>query len=172
MLRWIEQIGQLCFSELMHVYEESNMAIGQERYHYLALSDQLREAEQDFYQYLCSVFFRQAGACYAVWVENNQYTSAVRVEPFADGLLLCGLETAPDLRRKGYGQALISALQVYLSDRFTGKLYSHVSKRNFSSLALHEKCGFLVIKDYAVHVDGSVFHDSVTLLYEFKKTES
>lgn len=172
MLRVIESVGKLCFSDLMQVYVESNAKIGRERYPSFCSDDQLREAEQDFYQYLRSVFFSQTGARYAVWIENNRYLSAVRIEPFSDGLLLCGLETAPDFRRKGYGKALITALQSYLSCSSRGRLYSHVSKSNISSLDLHKACGFRVIKDYAVHVDGSVFHDSVTMLYEFEKTES
>ena len=172
MLRVIERIGQLCFSDLMQVYIESNAKIGRERYPSFGSDDQLREAEQDFYQYLRSVFFSQTGARYAVWIENNRYFSAVRIEPFSDGLLLCALETAPGFRRKGYGKALITALQSYLSCSSSGRLYSHVSKSNISSLDLHKSCGFRVIKDYAVHVDGSVFHDSVTMLYEFEKTES
>lgn len=172
MLRVIDSIGHLCFSELMQVYVESNSKMGQERYPAYSSDDQLLEAEQDFYHYLRSDFFSQPGACYAVWIENGQYLSAARIEPYADGLLLCGLETAPKYRRKGYGKALITALQSYLARSSGGQLYSHVAKSNVFSLELHKRCGFRVIKDYAVHVDGSVFRDSVTMVYEFEKTES
>ena len=169
MLKVIDKLSRLKFSDLMRVYEENNLLTGREQYPRLSEANQLREAEQDFYEYLRSVFFRQKDARYAVWEEQNRYISAVRLEPYSDGVLLCALETAPDYRRKGYGELMIRALQSYLQGM---KIYSHVAKSNTASVELHKKCGFQIMKDYAVHMDGSVFHDSVTMVYECEKTES
>lgn len=169
MLKVINKLSQLKFSDLMQVYEETNLLTGREHYPGLSENAQLREAEQDFYEYLRSVFFRQKAARYAVWEEQSRYISAVRIEPFWDGVLLCALETAPEYRRKGYGELMIRELQQYLG---ISRIYSHVAKSNLASLQLHKKCGFQIMKNHAVHMDGSVFRDSVTMVYECKKTES
>lgn len=169
MLKVINKLSQLKFTDLMQVYEETNLLTGREHYPGFSETAQLREAEQDFYEYLRSVFFCQLNARYAVWEKENKYISAVRLEPYLDGILLCALETAPEYRRKGYGELMIRELQLYLGG---SRIYSHVSKSNLASLQLHKKCGFQIMKNHAVHMDGSVFHDSVTMVYECKKTES
>lgn len=169
MLKVINKLSQLKFSDLMQVYEETNLLTGREHYPGLPETAQLREAEQDFYEYLRSVFFRQKNAKYAVWEEHGRYLSAVRLEPYLDGVLLCALETAPEYRRKGYGELMVKELQLYLGGM---RIYSHVAKANTPSIELHKKCGFQIIKDYALHMDGSVFRDSVTMIYVCEKTES
>ena len=58
MLKIINTISQLKFSKLMCVYSEGNLLNGSERYPYLSLESQIREAEHDFYNYLNEVFFR------------------------------------------------------------------------------------------------------------------
>ena len=172
MLKVIHSIQELAFSQLMSVYEESNTLNGQDKYPNASIYTQLREAEQDFFQYLSEVFFRQKSSFYAIWEENEKYVSALRIEPYLDGLLLCALETVPYVRRKGYACQLISVVLQYLGDRGSGTLYSHVSKRNSASLNAHFQCGFRIIKDHAVYSDGSVLPDSYTLAYEYKKSET
>ena len=121
---------------------------------------QIALAEQDFYQYLKDCFFPTFGAVYAVWMEENEYISALRLEPYKDGFLLEALETAPKHRRKGYAVKLIRAVLAQMPDQ---RIYSHVSKRNVPSLAVHEKCGFRKISDSAIYIDGSVNHRACTL---------
>ena len=94
-------------------------------------------------------------------MENDVYFSALRLEPYEDGLLLEALETAPAHRRKGYAEKLIRAVQA----EFLQKIYSHVSKKNTASLAVHQKCGFRQVLDYAKYIDGSVVRSAVTLCY-------
>ena len=155
----------------MAVYFEGNRDNGMDRYPFLSSDEQLRNAESDFYNYLRSVFFRQPDSFYAVWEAEGRYKAALRLEPYSDGLLLCALETAPEDRNRGYATQLIRAVQRYLSELDDGKLYSHVSKRNAASLAVHNKCGFVIMKDYAVYADGSVLHNSYTLVYTYEKSE-
>ena len=166
----INKFSQLSFSKLVHVYTESlaqNFSSGGRS------SDvQMREAEMEFYEYLKSTFFHQSHAYYAIWEESGQYVSALRLEPYLEGYLICALETAPEYRRLGFAEKLVTELQGFLSNSSAGKLYSHISKRNTASLTLHQNCGFQIIKDYAKYLDGSVYHDHVTMLYEFEKTES
>lgn len=152
MLYLAKSLQQLHFGKLMEVYTESN-----------AEKAGLLQAEQDFYQYLRDCFFTTPGAVYAVWQEQGTYVSALRLEPYKDGLLLAALETAPEHRRRGFACRLIRAV---LTEFAENKIYSHVSKRNLPSLAVHEKCGFQKISDSAAYIDGSVNERAITLCYQ------
>lgn len=172
MLRIINSMNQINFSELMNVYYEGNMENGAVLYSHLSKESQIREAEIDFYRYLRETFFSTKNAFYAIWDEDHHYCSALRMEPYHDGWLLCALETAPNERNKGYASALIQAVKGRLTDSGNFKIYSHVSKRNISSIRTHQKCGFHKLLDYAVYLDGSVFHNSYTYIYENKTSET
>ena len=163
MLIVIKSLRELHFSQLMAVYDESNRENGEEFYPELPAGQQMLRAEQDFYQYLRECFFQTKGAVYAIWSEQGNYVSALRLEPYQDGLLLEALETAPNHRRKGFAAALIRAV---LELPEISKVYAHVHKRNFASLRTHESCGFRRILEHAVYIDGSVRTDSCTYCYE------
>ena len=162
MLKLINSRRELKFSQLMEVYLEGNLENGAEYYPALSKQEQLIHAEQDFYAYLAE-FFRTAGAFYAVWEENGRYLSALRMEPYRDGLLLEALETVLDYRRQGYGKKLILAALEALSRENSVAVYSHVDKQNYPSLAIHAACGFSRISENAVYIDGSVTERSCTL---------
>ncbi len=161
MLYLATKLQELNFSQLMAVYEEGNRENGALFYPELPEGQQILRAEQSFYQYLREGFFPTEGAVYALWVENGKYVSALRLEPYEDGLLLEALETAPIARRKGYAEKLIRTVL----DRFPQKIYSHVSNKNTASLSVHQKCGFRQVLDYAKYIDGSVVRTAVTLQY-------
>ena len=163
MLRLIQSMRALPFGALMEVYAESNRENGQEFWPELSQGEQLHRAEQEFYQYLQQVFFETDGAFYCLWEENDRPVSALRLEPYRDGLLLEALETAPEHRRKGYAAALIRAVQKEVGNR---KIYSHVHKGNAASLQTHLSSGFCRISEQAVYADGSVNDRCCTLLYE------
>ena len=171
MLILLHAMAELRFSELMAVYFESNQWNGRDKYSNLTEFEQLHMAEQDFYNYLNSVFFCQSNSFYAVWVEQGQYCSTLRIEPYQDGYLLCALETKPSERKCGYAGKLIHNVQKYMSEQGNGIIYSHVGKKNTASLAVHKACGFEVIKDYSVYSDGSVLRNSYTLSYTYEKSE-
>lgn len=158
MLKIAYKLHQLSFSGLMEVYLEGNLEkAGSERGEALLL------AEQAFYDYLSQVFFPTPGALYAIWEEKGRYTAALRLEPYRDGLLLEGLETAPDLRRRGYARNLLEAVLRRFSDK---PIYSHVAKSNRPSLLLHQSLGFRKIADQAAYIDGSVNNRCVTCLWK------
>lgn len=162
MLLLIKEFKDLRFSELMEVYMEENMQNGSERYCNEPASVQLTFSEQDFYAFLREIFFQTKGAYYAVWQVTGNYVSALRLEPYKDGLLIEALETKPAERKKGYAKALMLAVL----SQFAGKnIYSHVLKTNVASLRTHDACGFRRIKEYAVYIDGSVTNKSCTFLY-------
>lgn len=161
MLLIAKQLHEISFGALMEVYREGNQENGALMHPELPESQQIFNAEQAFYQFLAEVFFVTEGAVYVLWEEGGKYASALRLEPYGDGLLLEALETAPAYRRKGYAERLMRAVQ----EKFPQKIYSHVSKRNKASLAIHKKCGFRQIHDHARYIDGSVSTNAVTLCY-------
>ena len=163
MLILARSIRDLSFTRLMEVYTEGNLENAEEFYPDLPEGQKLMQAEQDFYQYLNEVFFKTSGAVYAIWEERGAYVSALRLEPYRDGLLLEALETAPSRRRQGYGEKLIRAVQEQFPDQ---KIYSHVGKMDVAALRVHEKCGFRRISEHAAYIDGSVNHRACTLCWE------
>ena len=160
MLYIAEKMKELNFRQLMDVYEEGNLENAAEFFPHEPKEQWLLLAEQSFHQYLKECFFRTEGARYCIWIIDGRYVSALRLEPYRDGLLLEALETRQDQRRKGYAAELITAVVRYVGDT---KVYSHVGKRNAASLRVHEKCGFRKILDHAVYADGSVFTNCITL---------
>ena len=162
MLIIAKNLRELSFGQLMEIYVEGCLERGQELYPEETEARQIAIGEQEFHNYLTQVFFRTEDAFYAVWQAEGKYVSALRLEPFRDGMLLEALETRPDSRRKGYAGDLIRAVQAQLGD---SKIYSHVGKWNTASMRTHVSCGFHKYLDYAVCVDGSVRQDAVTLCY-------
>lgn len=165
MLMVAKSLRELRFGELMEVYAESNQEKAED-WPDLSRGFALQLAEQDFFQYLKKVFFSTPRAVCCLWEEEGCYVSALRLEPYRDGLLLEALETAPAQRKKGYASALIRAVQDFLAEQGPVKLYSHVHKGNSASLRTHETCGFSVISDHAVYISGSVDYRCCTCLYE------
>ena len=163
MLYIAKNLREIDFRQLMEVYAEGNMKNAKEFWPDIPLGQGVIGAEQDFYQYLRECFFPTRDAIYALWVQEGKYVSALRLEPYQDGLLLAALETAPDHRRRGCAKALIQAV---LSEFSGKKIYSHVSKNYNPSLKTHEACGFQRILDHAVYADGSVLTTSCTLCRE------
>ena len=66
MLKIVRNMGQLPFSDLMRVYAEENLALGRRRWPREPQPRQLALAEEDFREYLETIFFRQEGALYAL----------------------------------------------------------------------------------------------------------
>ena len=158
MLYIARSLRELDFSRLMAVYAEGNAENAEDLYPEMSAGERLLRAEQDFYQYLREGFFPVQNAYYALWVEDGEYVSALRIEPYKDGVLLEALETHPEKRRRGFAEKLVKA--VLAGER---KVYSHVGKRNVPSLRVHEKCGFQRISEQAVYIDGSVNTKAWTL---------
>lgn len=162
MLRIVRTLRELPFGKLMEVYQEGNEENGREFWPEASAGEQILRAEQEFYQYLKEVFFQVAGAAYYLWETEGRIVSALRLEPYRDGLLLEALETAPYQRRKGYATALVCEVTRIVPK----KIYSHVNKHNIASLNTHLACGFRRISEQAVYVDGSVNDHCCTLLYD------
>lgn len=165
MLEIITSFCQINFRQLLQVYEESIRNAGMERYSHMERNRQLLESEQDFYGFLTD-FIHIPGAFYFLWTSDGRYHAALRIEPYRDGVLLAGLETAPDSRRQGCATKLMMESLQYLSANGIHKVYSHISNDNTASVATHQKCGFFKISDCAVFIDGAVDFHSDTYLAE------
>jgi RimJ/RimL family protein N-acetyltransferase len=60
---------------------------------------------------------------------------------------------------------ILGAVQTYCRETGAGPLYSHVDKENLPSLRVHEKCGFSVIAEESVFLDGTIRKDHVTFYW-------
>lgn len=163
MVRFARIMCDLNFDELMLVYEEGNRENGAESYPDASEERRLEKAEQDFRDYLQSVFFKTKGAFYAILEKDGHYVSALRLEPFRDGLLLEALETKPSERKKGFAALLIRSV---LQEVETRPVYSHINKWNKLSQKTHAACGFRKVHDFAEYIDGSVSSRADTWIYE------
>lgn len=167
MLEIIDTLHKLPFGELMCVYEEGNRENGAERYPELSANLQLLEAEQDFYAYL-QCFFKQEDSFYALWRQNGEIVSALRIEPYQDGWLLAALETKPDHRNRGYAKALVCELLSYMERTHRLPLYSHIGRNNLPSKKVHISYGFQEILPYSVYADGRRNDNCTTYCYNKK----
>lgn len=165
MLLMIRALQDLRYSQIMRVYEESNIRYGKARYPRLSAGLQLMTAEQDFYGYLQDFFSTKGAAC-AIWSVDGEYRSALRLEPYQDGYLLAGLETAPEARGKGYAKLLVREALSEFRKASDLPVYSHVVKSNIASLELHKASGFVRIRESADYIDGSHHEDACTLIWK------
>ena len=159
MLILAHSLRELRFGALMGVYLRGKQEKAERDYPQEPAGSGLRLVEEDFYRYLRECFFRTPGAVYAVWEEGGSYVSALRLEPYRDGVLVTALETAPLERGKGYASQLLRAVLAQAE----GPVYSHVAKDNLPSLGLHGKLGFRRIQERALYLDGSVDSRAWTL---------
>lgn len=166
MLLTARKMNEFSFSKLMQVYLEANREHGRVLAPEEPEERQLQLSEEDFYSYLHDSFFTHPGAVYCIWQENGMYISALRLEPYQDGLLLEALETAPEQRKKGYALRLIQAALGTLEGQGCVRVYSHVDKKNVASRKTHLRCGFVKHLDYAAYIDGSVNRRAETFRYE------
>lgn len=120
-------------------------------------------ADEDFLRY---EFFGQAGAALWLWSEGGEAVSALRTEPWKDGVLVTALQTAEGCRNHGYARMLLSAVLAQLRQQGSGRAYAHIHHRNSASICVHEKCGFRRIADTARLLDGTVTAQMGTYLVD------
>lgn len=164
----LNNIRQVNFGQLMDVYSEANRERASDAYAHMERGQGILEAEQEFYAFLRE-FFRLPGAYLALWAPDGVYKAALRIEPYEDGVLIEGVETAPDSRRQGHGAKLLQETVKYLKNEKAEKIYSHIARDNIASVRLHRSCGFEKLLDHAVYVDGSVNRRADTYVYVIKK---
>ena len=156
------------FSALSAIYEERIFADGKKNYPREDASVQYLLEQQTFYSYVRNFLENQQGI-WALWRAEGSFVAACRLEQYQDGFLLTGLETLPSARGKGYATAVVNAALQYAANVGVAAVYSHVAKDNYGSLAVHKKCGFTVISDTALLLDGTAENKSCTLCQQLIK---
>lgn len=168
MLTILKSAKNADFSALSAIYEERILTGGKEHYPREDASEQYLLEQQAFYSYVRDFLENQQGI-WALWSADGSYKAACRLEQYRGGYLLTGLETQIAARGKGYAAALVNAVLEYLAQEGVAAVYSHVAKDNHRSLAVHKKCGFSVISDTALLLDGSADNKSCTLCRQLIK---
>lgn len=161
MLICAKSLRELSLGRLMRLYEEDNLKRGKREWPHEPLPRQLALAEADAIEDLRR-FFWLPGTMQYIWQEDERYLSALRLEPWRDGLLLTALFTAPSDRGRGYATLLLSAV---LGGQ-NCPVYSHIDNTNRASIRVHEKCGFVRISDTAILLDGSASSRMGTYRYK------
>jgi len=156
MLKIIRSMSDVNVEQLLDVYLQSNREIGEHNFPNDSAQQQLRKAQDLFISFLSDDFFCQKSSFYALWEHERRYMAALRVEPYCDGVIIAGLETALGARERGYASALLSDVINYLRSTGCKKVYSHVLKNNKVSLHIHSKYGFRLILEHARLLDGTV----------------
>ena len=168
-----DRIEELDVPRLMGVYRESNLDnvpyfFPEEK----DLERGLRGVEQGFCDYLRTDFFATPGNRYYVLEDDGRWASAIRLYPVPErpgAFYAEALETAPDLRRRGYGRKLMELLLFSLAQDGPFELTDSVHKQNEASLAFHRNVGFKVFQEDAVSaLTGNVNPHSFGLCYRFE----
>ena len=155
MLRVFSSSKELYIGKIMMLYSEEREEFSQNTL----------KTEQDFYRFVID-FLKDKHCCYWVWEIDGVYVAAMRTEPYRDGILLTGLVTEPAFRRKGYAKLLITQTVQCLKEQNCKVVYSHIQKDNIPSSHTHYACGFKLLHQHAVLLDGSVNSHYYTFSYE------
>ena len=158
----ITDISQLSYMQTMQLYSRDLQEDAAAHYPSLTGQEALFASEQAFYSYLKDVFFQTPGACMYAWSVDGVLRSCLRIEPYENAFLLCGITTDPDYLRRGFGEKLLRGV----SALYAGPLYSHVEKSNYASLQLHLKCDFERRFEWARMLNGEMLHNFCTFVHE------
>ena len=150
----------LPLDQLMEIYIQSNTEGEHEQE-----DGRLARNEAALMDYLRYELFPE-GACF-LWQEQGRAVSALRCEPYRDGVLLAGLETLPEARGKGYATKLVMGTLERLRSEAVEKIYVHIHRDNAPSLAVHRRCGFVRLKSGALLLDGSYSPAYDTFLMDY-----
>lgn len=172
-----DHFDELDFPKLMGIYRESNLE--NIPYFFPEETDQDRGlcmVEAGFRDYLEHSFFEEAGNRYYVLEGGEGWASAIRLSPIPErerAWYAEALETAPQLRRRGYARKLMELLCFQLAQEGAFELLDSVGKRNSASLAFHESLGFTTYQENAISpLDGEENPGALGLRYRFEGWEA
>lgn len=157
-------------AKLMAIYAESNAENA--AYFFPDCTDEeerRKKTEAAFSQYIQNDFLAGGKNAYCVLCEDGRWVSALRLYALEGFYYMEALETAPALRRLGYGAKLLGAVLRSLEAKGPFILRDSVGKRNEASLATHKKCGFTIEHEDAVdYLDGgAATPSSYGLIYRY-----
>ncbi len=158
-----KNLEELDFSALMDIYAEGNEENALKFWPEKSPEERNVLALEAYFEYLRDGFFSESKGTYYIFEEAGVYMAALRLEHYGDGVLLEALETRPDARKKGFATKLIKEVQTRMP-RGT-RIYSHVSKSNAASIAVHTACDFEMVCDWVICDDGEKDYRQLTFLY-------
>ena len=158
-----KNLEELDFCALMEVYDEGNKENALKFWPEKSPEERTALALESYYEYLRDGFYGESQGTYYIYEETGVYMAALRLESFEDGMLLEALETRPDARQKGFATKLIKEVQALLPSGT--RVYSHVSKSNAASIAVHRACDFEIVCDWVICDDGEKDYRQLTFLY-------
>lgn len=98
---------------------------------------------------------------------DDIWASALRAVESADGRwFLEAVETKPQERKKGYGEALLHHTISHLRCLGMREVTCTIAKNNVASMALHRKCGFVPTQDAPINPWGQL--ENGTVLFRLK----
>ncbi len=144
MLRQVRDIDERVVDQLLVVYEESmaDLAGG------FASPGEMRASYREYLE----EFVSTPGQFVLVEERDGVWASALRAVPFGEGCcFLEAVETAPAMRKQGYGHDLLTHAQAFLRDKGANELCCIIASENTPSQRLHEGCGFVATDDAPVN---------------------
>ncbi|MGN1117391.1 MAG: GNAT family N-acetyltransferase [Acutalibacteraceae bacterium] len=160
MLNIVTQIDENTISRLMSVYSESmnDMRIN------FADDAQMCAAYASFLR----EFVKSPKQLIIVETFDDEWVSALRaIETIKGYWFLEAVETKPEERKKGFGKDLLHHTIDYLKSIGMTELTCIISKNNFKSQALHEKCGFIPTNELPLNCWGEL--EEGCILYRLVK---
>lgn len=149
MLNIVTQIDENTISRLLSVYSESmnDMRIN------FADDAQMCAAYTSFLR----EFVKNPKQLIIVETSDDEWVSALRaIETIKGHWFLEAVETKPEERKKGFGKDLLRHTIEYLKSIGMTELTCIISKNNFKSQALHEKCGFIPTNELPLNCWGEL----------------
>ncbi|MGN1347860.1 MAG: GNAT family N-acetyltransferase [Acutalibacteraceae bacterium] len=160
MLNIVTQIDENTISRLMSVYSESmnDMRIN------FADDDEMCAAYASFLR----EFVKNPKQLIIAEASDDEWVSALRaIETIKGHWFLEAVETKPEERKKGFGKDLLRHTIDYLKSIGMTELTCTISKNNFKSQALHEKCGFIPTNELPLNCWGEL--EEGCILYRLVK---
>ena len=160
MLNLVTQIDENAISRLLSVYSES---MNEMKIHFA------NDAEMcGAYASFLRDFVKNPKQLILVEATDDEWVSALRaIETIEGHWFLEAVETKPDERNKGFGKDLLYHTIDYLTNIGMRELTCTISKNNFKSQALHEKCGFISTNAPPINCWGEL--EEGTILYRLVK---
>lgn len=95
---------------------------------------------------------------------NDVWVSGLRaIETASGSWFIEAVETKPETRRMGFGQALLRHTIDYLQTLDMTEVFCQIHKNNLKSQSLHRKCGFLPTDEPSIDPWGQL--DENTILF-------
>ena len=160
MLNSVALIDENAISRLLSVYSES---MNEMKIHFA------NDAEMcETYASFLRDFVKNPKQLILVEASDHEWVSALRaIETIEGHWFLEAVETKPEERKKGFGKDLLSHTIDYLKNIGMKELTCTISKNNFKSQALHEKCGFIPTNEPPLNCWGEL--EEGTILYRLVK---